>query len=142
MDQPVADQRPAGVPLWAEPGEVRGWASGTPPTAHGVDSPPWALAAGPTAARGREWGRAQALTKQMPARRRGTRVHTLVRRHWAVTTVTLSCCSTLGIGRLVPSWPQPMARHRTPLPTPWSCRGSWATRTLALMVADPLSCGG
>lgn len=39
VDQPVADQRPAGVPLWAEPGEVRGWASGTPPTAHGVDSP-------------------------------------------------------------------------------------------------------
>lgn len=87
-------------------------------------------------------GRAQALTKQMPARRRGTRVHTLVGRHWAVTTVTLSCCSTLAVGRFVPSWPQPMARQRTPLPTPWPCRGSWATRTLALMVADPLSCGG
>lgn len=46
MDHPVADQRPTGVPLWAEPGEVRGWASGTPPTARGVRSPPWALAAG------------------------------------------------------------------------------------------------
>lgn len=84
----------------------------------------------------------QVLTKQMPARRRGTSVHTLVEGQRDVTTVTLSSCRTLGGGWFVPSWPQPMARHRTPLPTTWSCSGNLATCTLALMVADPLSCSG
>lgn len=87
-------------------------------------------------------GGLQVLTKQMPARRRGTSVHTFVGRQRDVTTVTLSCCRTLGGGRFVPSRPHPMARQRTPLPTPWPCSGSLATCTLALMVADPLSCSG
>lgn len=73
--------------------------------------------------RGQEWGRdaGEGLvvrTKQMPACRRGTSVQTLVRRQSVVTTVTLSSCRTLASGRAVPSWPQPMARHGTPLPTP------------------------
>lgn len=84
----------------------------------------------------------QVLTKQMPARRRRTRVHTLVVRQRDVTTVTLSCCRTLGGGWFVPSRPQPMARHRAPLRTPWPCSGSLATCTLVLMVADPLSYSG
>lgn len=77
----------------------------------------------------------------MPAFRRGTSVHTLTRRRQrVVTTVTLSSCRTLGVRRFVPSLPQPMARQGVPLPTPRSWAGSWATCTLALMVANPLSC--
>lgn len=77
------------------------------------------VAAAWVGARGGLWER-KIRTKQMPACRPGTRVHTLVGRQRAVTTVTLSCCRTRGGGRFVPSWPQPMARHRTPSPTPWS----------------------
>lgn len=103
LDQPVADQGPAGVPLWRQTG-VGAWAS----------------RARAAARAGVGWGlRALAVrTKQMPACRRGTSVHTLARRHRVVTTVTLSSCRILGGGRVVPSWPQPMARQRTPLPTP------------------------
>lgn len=83
------------------------------------------------------------LTKQMPACRRGTKVHTFTRRrHMLVTTVTLSSCSTLGDGLFVPNLPQPMARHGVLSPTPWPWAGSWATCTLALMVAEPLSYSG
>lgn len=83
------------------------------------------------------------LTKQMPACRRGTRVHTFTRRrHRLVTTVTLSSWSTLGNGLFVPNLPQPMATHGVLLPTPWPWAGSSATCTLALMVAEPLSYSG
>lgn len=82
------------------------------------------------------------LTKQMPALRLGTSVHTFTRRRQKfVTTVTLSSWSTFGDRWFVPSLPQPMARHEVPLPTPRPWAGSWATCTLALMVAEPLSCG-
>lgn len=87
-------------------------------------------------------GGSQILTKQMPARRRGTSVHTFVGGQRNDTTVTLSSCRTLAAGRSVPSLPHPMATHFTPLSTSWPCSGSLATCTLALMVADPLSCGG
>lgn len=83
------------------------------------------------------------LTKQMPACRRGTSVHTFTRRrHKLVTTVTLSSWSTLGDGLFVPSLPQPMARHGVLSPTPWPWAGSRATCTLVLMVAEPLSYSG
>lgn len=103
LDQPVADQRPTRVPLWRQTG-LGGWASRTRAAAQAGAG--WGL------------GGLGVRTKQMPACRRGTSVHTLARRQKVVTTVTLSSCRILGGGRVVPSRPQPMARHGTPLPTP------------------------
>lgn len=146
MDQPVADQGPSRVPLCVEPGKVERLGFRDPHLLPFREVLLGGLAGVLVAAawvgvgwRGKE---TQVLTKQMPARRRRTSVHRLLRRQRAVTTVTFSSCRTLGCGWFVPSWPQPMARHLTPLPTPWFCSGSWATCTLALMVADPLSCSG
>lgn len=136
LNQPVADQGPPRVPLRTQTGS-EGWPSRVLAAAQ--------AGAGGGGTQGGDRGGdrgTRVRTKQMPACRRGTSVHTLERGHRVVTTVTLSSCRMLGGGWVVPSWPQPMARHCTPLPTPSFWAGSLATRTLALMVADPLSCGG
>lgn len=86
-------------------------------------------------------GAGRIRTKQMPALRRGTKVHTLCGRHRMVTTVTLSSCRTWAVGLLVPSRPQPMARHCVPWGSCWSCSGSWATATWVLRLAGRSSWG-
>ena len=130
-----------------EPDKLGGWGPGpalsTPPTCpSGWGRYSRGLAAAAWEGVGGGLGEPRVLTKQMPACRRGTRVHTLVGRQRPVTTVTLSCCRIWGGGWFVPSWPQPMATHCTPSPTPWSWAGNRATCTLALRVAILLSCRG
>ena len=80
-------------------------------------------------------------TKQMPALRWGTKVHTFCGWHRKVTTVTLSSCRTWDSGSKVPRRPQPMARHWVPWGSSWFCWGSWATATWALRVAGRSSWG-
>lgn len=149
VDESVADQGPTRVPLHAEPGEVRRLYFQSSPSAsfRGYEVLPgvWLAVQVAAAQVGAGWGLRgglQILTKQMPARRRSTRVHTFVGRQRNDTTVTLSSCRTLASGWLVPSRPHPMATHCTPTSTPWPCSGSRATCTLVLMAAEPLSCGG
>lgn len=81
-----------------------------------------------------------ALTKQMPAARRGTSVHTLCSRHRKVTTVTFSSCSTRGVGARVPRRPQPMARHWVPWDSDWPCWGREASATFLPKEAGRFSC--
>lgn len=81
-----------------------------------------------------------ALTKQMPAARRGTSVHTVCSRHRKVTTVTFSSCSTRGVGARVPRRPQPMARHWVPWDSDWPCWGREASATFSPKEAGRFSC--